>query len=93
MELPNQSTKYTMYQELRVYSRSLLECLNEKVGEINSIIDKKRDCGKSRTSRLSVRRRQDMRDQHAECMQGRNARMGEAAGRAAERDARRYVFF
>uniref|UniRef100_A0A8R1I4Q5 GCF C-terminal domain-containing protein n=1 Tax=Caenorhabditis japonica TaxID=281687 RepID=A0A8R1I4Q5_CAEJA len=87
MELPSQSTKYTMYQELRVYSRCLLECLNEKVAEINQIIDKKRNCGKSRTNRLVLRRRQDMRDQHVECAQGK--RNGEAVQRAAEREARR----
>ncbi|KAF1770798.1 hypothetical protein GCK72_002621 [Caenorhabditis remanei] len=89
MGLPDQSTKYTMYQELRVYSRSLLECLNEKVAEINSIVDKKRDCGRARRVRLSARRRQDMMDQHAECMQGKSAKMGDAATRAAEREGRR----
>ena len=29
--MPVLANKYAMYQELRVYSRSLLECLNEKV--------------------------------------------------------------
>lgn len=89
LELPNQSTKYTMYQELRVYSRSLLECLNEKVEEINLIIDKKRACGRARTMRLAARRRQDINDQHAECTQGKSAKVGEAAIRTAEREARR----
>ncbi|CAP31469.2 Protein CBG12496 [Caenorhabditis briggsae] len=88
-ELPTQSTKYTMYQELRVYSRRLLECLNEKVAEINGIVDKRRDCGRAKTMRIMSRRRQDTRDQHAECMQGKSAKMGEAATRSAEREARR----
>lgn len=89
MELPNQSTKYTMYQELRVYSRSLLECLNEKVDEINLIVDKKRECGKARSTRLLARRRQDMKDQYEECTQGKSVKVGEVVSRVAEREARR----
>uniref|UniRef100_A0A1I7UY03 GCFC domain-containing protein n=1 Tax=Caenorhabditis tropicalis TaxID=1561998 RepID=A0A1I7UY03_9PELO len=88
-ELPNQSTKYTMYQELRVYSRSLLDCLNEKVSEINSIVDKKRDCSRARTKRVLARRRQDMKDQYNECAQGKNFKSSEASSRIAEREARR----
>ncbi|CAD6190882.1 unnamed protein product [Caenorhabditis auriculariae] len=94
-ELPRLSTKFSMYQELRMYSRSLLECLNEKVAEINVLADKKRTLNKLKTERLAKRRRRDVRDQYAECSatsSGKNVntvRHGDAAVRAAEREARR----
>ncbi|CAB3408206.1 unnamed protein product [Caenorhabditis bovis] len=95
MEMPSLSTKFAMYQELRVYARSLLECLNEKVAEINEIADKKRTAQNARMLRIAKRRRMDVRDQYAECTAcaaGKNistVKVGEAATRAAEREARR----
>ncbi|CAI5438314.1 unnamed protein product [Caenorhabditis angaria] len=95
MELPEMSTKFQMYQELRIYSRSLLECLNEKVEEINEICDKKRQCSKMKLNRLVKRRRQDVRDQYSECSTSaagkslNSIKQGDAAIRSAEREARR----
>lgn len=79
MDAPTLAQKHAMYQELRVYVRSLLDCLNEKVAEINGISDRRRLAVKARTERLLRRRRRDVQvrsmfsedfsfqDQYAEC--------------------------
>nr|CDJ92518.1 GC-rich sequence DNA-binding factor domain containing protein [Haemonchus contortus] len=45
-DMPVLASKYTMYQELRIYCRSLLNCLNEKVAEINELSDKRQALAK-----------------------------------------------
>lgn len=95
MDLPDLQNRFQMYQELRVYCRCLLECLNEKVGDINELADKRRDHKRARTERIIKRRRRDIRDQYAECAAtaaGKNistVKTGDAALRAAEREGRR----
>ncbi|VDL84481.1 unnamed protein product [Nippostrongylus brasiliensis] len=94
-EMPVLANKYTMYQELRMYCRSLLDCLNEKVAEINELGDRRQALAKARVERLARRRRRDMRDAYNDCVtaaSGRNptvTRTPDAMIRIAERDARR----
>ncbi|PIO70717.1 hypothetical protein TELCIR_07417 [Teladorsagia circumcincta] len=94
-DMPVLANKYTMYQELRIYCRSLLNCLNEKVAEINELSDKRQALAKSRSERLARRRRRDMRDAYNDCVtaaSGKNpslTRTPEVMLRVAERDARR----
>ncbi|KHJ76441.1 hypothetical protein OESDEN_23939 [Oesophagostomum dentatum] len=84
-----------MYQELRLYSRSLLECLNEKVAEINELGDKRQNLAKAKVERLARRRRRDIRDAYNDCVTaaaGKNpslTRTPDVMIRVAERDARR----
>ncbi|KAL6728999.1 hypothetical protein Aduo_000094 [Ancylostoma duodenale] len=94
-EMPVLANKYAMYQELRIYSRSLLECLNEKVAEINELGDKRQALAKARVERLARRRRRDIRDAYNDCVTaaaGKNpslTRTPDVMIRVAERDARR----
>ncbi|KAK6055967.1 GC-rich sequence DNA-binding factor-like protein [Cooperia oncophora] len=94
-DMPVLASKYTMYQELRIYCRSLLNCLNEKVAEINELSDKRQALAKARSERLARRRRRDMRDAYNDCVtaaSGKNplhTRTPEVMLRVAERDARR----
>ncbi|KHJ88487.1 GC-rich sequence DNA-binding factor-like protein, partial [Oesophagostomum dentatum] len=93
--MPTLANKYTMYQELRLYSRSLLECLNEKVAEINELGDKRQNLAKAKVERLARRRRRDIRDAYNDCVTaaaGKNpslTRTPDVMIRVAERDARR----
>ncbi|KAJ1350955.1 hypothetical protein KIN20_006886 [Parelaphostrongylus tenuis] len=94
-DIPVLANKYAMYQELRAYCRSLLDCLNEKVSEINELGDKRQALAKARVERLARRRRRDMRDAYSDCVTaaaGKNpstTRTPDAMIRVAERDARR----
>uniref|UniRef100_A0A0K0CUU7 GCFC domain-containing protein n=1 Tax=Angiostrongylus cantonensis TaxID=6313 RepID=A0A0K0CUU7_ANGCA len=94
-DIPLLANKYAMYQELRAYCRSLLDCLNEKVSEINELGDKRQALAKARVERLARRRRRDMRDAYSDCVTaaaGKNpstTRTPDAMIRVAERDARR----
>ncbi|EYB89229.1 hypothetical protein Y032_0234g3140 [Ancylostoma ceylanicum] len=94
-DMPVLANKYAMYQELRIYSRSLLECLNEKVAEINELGDKRQALAKARVERLARRRRRDIRDAYNDCVTaaaGKNpslTRTPDVMIRVAERDARR----
>ncbi|KAK6728049.1 hypothetical protein RB195_005606 [Necator americanus] len=94
-DMPVLANKYAMYQELRVYSRSLLECLNEKVAEINELGDKRQALAKAKVERLTRRRRRDIRDAYNDCVTaaaGKNPSMTRTPDvmiRVAERDARR----
>ncbi|VDM57233.1 unnamed protein product [Angiostrongylus costaricensis] len=67
-DIPVLANKYAMYQELRAYCRSLLDCLNEKVSEINELGDKRQALAKARVERLARRRRRDMRDAYSDCV-------------------------
>ena len=68
-----------------------------QVAEIDIMGDQRRIMAKSRTERLLRRRRRDIQDQYAECStaasgkSANSARVGEAATRAAEREARRFI--
>ncbi|CAJ0571757.1 unnamed protein product, partial [Mesorhabditis spiculigera] len=89
------SEKYKMYQDMKLYVRSLLDCLDEKAPEINDLIAKRRGIEKARLQRLIARRRKDVGDSYDECSAaaaGKNIatiRVGEHGMRAAEREGRR----
>ncbi|CAJ0928705.1 unnamed protein product, partial [Mesorhabditis belari] len=89
------SEKYKMYQEAKLYFRSLLDCLNDKMTEINALTDKRRGIAKAKTQRIIARRRRDIRDSYDECSAaaaGKNIALikaGDHGVRAAEREARR----
>ncbi|CAI4227673.1 unnamed protein product [Auanema sp. JU1783] len=95
IETPDLARKFTMNQELKIFIRNLLDCLNEKVADINILIDRRRHCLKSRSERLMRRRRKDVQDQYAECSalaSGKpiqSMKTGETVSRVAEREARR----
>uniref|UniRef100_F1KUT3 GC-rich sequence DNA-binding factor 1 n=1 Tax=Ascaris suum TaxID=6253 RepID=F1KUT3_ASCSU len=95
MDEPRLEELFTMYQEIRAYSRDLLECLSEKVDEIKNLEGKVFSVVNGRAQRLRRRRRQDVHDVYDECSAaaaGKNInamRAPNVTQRAAEREARR----
>jgi len=49
-----------MLQDVRIYTRDLLDCLNEKFLNINALEERVMEMWKQRTERLIKRRRQDV---------------------------------
>jgi hypothetical protein len=58
--MPQLEHKFQMFQDVRIYTRDLLDCLNEKYLQINAIEDRVLEMWKQRTERLIKRRRQDV---------------------------------
>jgi len=96
-EAPRLEARFKFFQELRGYVRDLIECLNEKVPQLNQLEQGVENLWKSRAARLLQRRQQDVIDQDREFMTNTsNVKMDAEAGgeqarqrRAAEREARR----
>uniref|UniRef100_A0A914UW43 GCF C-terminal domain-containing protein n=1 Tax=Plectus sambesii TaxID=2011161 RepID=A0A914UW43_9BILA len=92
---PRLQQQYNLYQEMRVYSRNLLECLDETIGKIDELEDSMMGLLKNRAEYVIRRRRQDVRDQYDECSAAAAGkaqsfvRTPDVAIRAAEREARR----
>nr|XP_006815310.1 PREDICTED: PAX3- and PAX7-binding protein 1-like [Saccoglossus kowalevskii] len=55
--------QYRFFQEMRGYVRDLVECLNEKVPQINSLETQMHNLWKQRSSKLIQRRQDDIKDQ------------------------------
>ncbi|KHN84480.1 PAX3- and PAX7-binding protein 1 [Toxocara canis] len=95
VEEPRLQELFTMYQEIRAYSRDLLECLSEKVDEIKNLECRVFSVLNVRAQRIRKRRRQDVHDVYDECSAaaaGKNIntmRAPNVTQRAAEREARR----
>uniref|UniRef100_A0A915DJP4 GCF C-terminal domain-containing protein n=1 Tax=Ditylenchus dipsaci TaxID=166011 RepID=A0A915DJP4_9BILA len=91
---PKLQTKFRLFQEMRLYVNDLLECLNEKVGEVNQLEEPVMQMWKDRSERLIKRRRVDVDDVYQKCQ---NLSMGkkfihpspEYSSRETEREARR----
>lgn len=60
---PQAALKYRFYQELKLYTDDLIECLNEKVPQIAALEDKTLNVMSKYSKVLIERRRQDVRDQ------------------------------
>ncbi|KAH7722015.1 SNARE domain containing protein [Aphelenchoides avenae] len=91
---PKLQQKFQMFQEMRLYTRDLLECLNDKIDEVRAVEDDLMLMWKKRSERLIKRRRQDVQDQYERCAAisaGRQWTLpsAEYAMREAEREARR----
>ncbi|CAD7093535.1 unnamed protein product [Hermetia illucens] len=93
---PIAATKYRFYQELRGYVTDLVECLDEKVPQINDL-EKRSMAVLSRLAMLLIeRRRQDVTDQAKEASEASKPASARKAQedeehirRAAEREGRR----
>lgn len=66
LKAPKAADRFRFYQELRGYITDLVECLDEKVGIINSLEQKAMDIMSRKAEWLIERRRQDVRDQAEE---------------------------
>ncbi|KAF7639747.1 GCFC domain-containing protein [Meloidogyne graminicola] len=92
--MPQLENKFKMFQNVRIYTRDLLDCLNEKYLQINDLEEKILDMWKQRTERLIKRRRQDVQDEYERCAANALGRSfiipnPEFAQRETEREARR----
>jgi len=58
--MPQLENKFRMFQDVRMYTRDLLDCLNEKIVQINALDEKIMEMWKQRTERLIQRRRRDI---------------------------------
>lgn len=63
---PQAALKYRFYQELKLYTDDLIECLNEKVPQIAALEEKTLAVMSKYSKMLIERRRQDVRDQAKE---------------------------
>ncbi|XP_055387632.1 PAX3- and PAX7-binding protein 1 isoform X2 [Condylostylus longicornis] len=95
---PTSAAKYRFYQELRCYVSDLIECLDEKLPEINDIEKRIFNLWSKRATYLIERRRQDVRDQAKEVADAskgisqtlkKGPEEEERQRRAAEREGRR----
>lgn len=66
LKAPKAADRFRFYQELRGYITDLVECLDEKVGIINSLEQRAMDTMSKKAEWLIERRRQDVRDQAEE---------------------------
>nr|XP_022293371.1 PAX3- and PAX7-binding protein 1-like isoform X2 [Crassostrea virginica] len=87
--------RYRFFQEMRGYVRDLVDCLSEKVPDINSLEQRMMNLWKNQARKFLSRRQQDVRDQCQEYMTN-NANVDltspeahERQRRTAEREARR----
>uniref|UniRef100_A0A1I8BV24 GCFC domain-containing protein n=1 Tax=Meloidogyne hapla TaxID=6305 RepID=A0A1I8BV24_MELHA len=92
--MPQLENKFKMLQDVRIYTRDLLDCLNEKFLNINALEERLMEMWKQRTERLIKRRRQDVQDQYERCASNAAGRSfiipnPEFAQRETEREARR----
>ncbi|CAK5067661.1 unnamed protein product [Meloidogyne enterolobii] len=92
--IPQLEHKFKMLQDVRIYTRDLLDCLNEKFLNINASEERVMEMWKQRTERLIKRRRQDVQDQYERCAANAAGRSfiipnPEFALRETEREARR----
>uniref|UniRef100_A0A915PFQ6 GCF C-terminal domain-containing protein n=1 Tax=Meloidogyne floridensis TaxID=298350 RepID=A0A915PFQ6_9BILA len=92
--IPQLEHKFKMLQDVRIYTRDLLDCLNEKFLNINALEERVMEMWKQRTERLIKRRRQDVQDQYERCAANAAGRSfiipnPEFAQRETEREARR----
>ncbi|GAB6030568.1 GC-rich sequence DNA-binding factor [Chamberlinius hualienensis] len=62
-EAPEVSRSFTFYQETRGYVTDLVECLNEKMSQINALENAMHNLLKQRATKLILRRQQDIKDQ------------------------------
>uniref|UniRef100_A0A1B6M7W2 GCF C-terminal domain-containing protein n=2 Tax=Graphocephala atropunctata TaxID=36148 RepID=A0A1B6M7W2_9HEMI len=92
-EAPTLADRFRFYQDLRGYVTDLVECLDEKVVIISAMEQRLLSLYRRRTSELTSRRRQDMRDQAEElAVSTKNTtpkRDDQQVRRAAEREGRR----
>jgi hypothetical protein len=58
--MPELEQRFKMFQQVRMYINDLLDCLNEKIGQIDELEEKVMDMWKQRTEFLLKRRRQDV---------------------------------
>uniref|UniRef100_A0A1I7VH53 GCFC domain-containing protein n=1 Tax=Loa loa TaxID=7209 RepID=A0A1I7VH53_LOALO len=94
MEEPRIRERFQVYQDMRAYTRDLLECLSDKIGEVKDLENRMAEILDGRARRLRTRRRNDVHDMYDECSAaaaGRplHQRAPEISQRAAEREARR----
>ena len=95
LRAPKAADRFRFYQELRGYVTDLVECLDEKVGHINTLEQKALEIMSKRANWLIERRRQDVRDQAEEVTNmnklgaARKTEDEEKMRRAVEREGRR----
>jgi GC-rich sequence DNA-binding factor len=58
--MPELEQRFKMFQQVRMYINDLLDCLNEKIGQIDELEEKVMDMWKQKTEFLLKRRRQDV---------------------------------
>ncbi|VDK49875.1 unnamed protein product [Anisakis simplex] len=92
---PRLNELFTMYQEIRAFSRDLMECLSEKVDEIKQLETRMYSIRSQRSNKLKKRFRQDVHDVYDECSASANGKLINSIRnqavmqRASEREARR----
>uniref|UniRef100_A0A914YYG9 GCF C-terminal domain-containing protein n=1 Tax=Panagrolaimus superbus TaxID=310955 RepID=A0A914YYG9_9BILA len=59
--------KYRTYQEMRLFIKDLLDCINEKIDTINDVENRIFSMWKSRSEKIMKRRRADIQDQYQRC--------------------------
>uniref|UniRef100_A0A914QZ45 Uncharacterized protein n=1 Tax=Panagrolaimus davidi TaxID=227884 RepID=A0A914QZ45_9BILA len=59
--------KYRLYQEMRIFTKDLLDCINEKIDTINSVENQIFTMWKNRAEKIMKRRRADIQDQYQRC--------------------------
>ncbi|KAL4233284.1 PAX3- and PAX7-binding protein 1 [Mactra antiquata] len=92
--VPKLEERFRFFQEMRGYVRDLVECLNEKVPEINHLESRMNNLLKNRSTKFTARRQQDIQDQCHSYMTNKSQVVMDANDHArqrriAEREARR----
>ncbi|XP_045198488.1 PAX3- and PAX7-binding protein 1-like [Mercenaria mercenaria] len=91
---PKLEDRFRFFQEMRGYVRDLVECLNEKVPEINELETRMNNLLRNRSSKFASRRQQDIQDQCQSYMTNKSQVVVDVDNQArqrriAEREARR----
>ncbi|KAF8365803.1 hypothetical protein PRIPAC_83632, partial [Pristionchus pacificus] len=95
LEEPKLKEKHEMLQRMRVYSMCVLECLDEKVGLVNELVDARRKVNADRRDRIEKRRRRDVKDYYEECSAAASGkdvnrmRIGDDQQRYSDREGRK----
>ncbi|VDK26175.1 unnamed protein product, partial [Anisakis simplex] len=72
---PRLNELFTMYQEIRAFSRDLMECLSEKVDEIKQLETRMYSIRSQRSNKLKKRFRQDVHNVYDECSASANGKL------------------
>ncbi|KAE9554107.1 hypothetical protein FO519_002696 [Halicephalobus sp. NKZ332] len=81
--------KYRLYQEMKLYTKDLLDCINEKLDTVVDMENRILAMWKMRSERLMKRRRMDYLDQYNKCTALSKSRTWQPSGEAAQRETQR----
>ena len=81
--------KYRLYQEMKLYTKDLLDCINEKLDTVVDVENRISTMWKMRSERLIKRRRMDFSDQYNKCSSLSKNKPWNPAGETAQRETQR----